>query len=547
MMGSIYSSAVTVVVWLGQPDTHSEVTYKLMQQIVPALQPFLRKADLGELKNNPENPSFWDKVGRPPVTIEEQKALIHFFDRHWYERAWIIQEVIFARSIFCICGAQEFRWDFVHSMSLYLYHSGWTQRLSRVKAQAKSQHESAPAGFKPMSLHGLTLQCANGLPISAREILPPATQLALVDLEPTFYRVLEHIIHFTRGSKASLPHDMLYAPAAIALQLFSQTQMPDLLHISYTKSVAEAYTHISGLIVQYTRQLSLLAHVEDRSVRQQDCLPSWVPDFSVPVVQSLDWVPDHSFNCIAGLNAVCEPRIQDTGLATLGIQFDVITQAGLSRAGDGIEKSPSPWLQFYLELDRIYPTGEPSIEAFVRTFIADQRGSKSGEELTVQFRAYLLRLCADSRNMQEVMESVAGNRDRPTWSALEAFNVKGRSRGIPSLDEVLSLHSAQDSDTDSVMHAFNTLSRRFFETGHFRVMLGRRMFRSRKDFIGLCPLSAREGEAIWIMAGSMLPFVLRKTTEKGVYKFLGAAYVHGIMYGGFFKNGHEELETVTLR
>lgn len=89
-------------------------------------------------------------------------------------------------------------------------------------------------------------------------------------------------------------------------------------------------------------------------------------------------------------------------------------QAGPSRAGDGIETSPSPWLQFYLELDRIYPTGEPSIEAFVRTFIADQRGNKTGEELTVQFRAYPLRLCADSRDMQEAMESVASNRDRST-------------------------------------------------------------------------------------------------------------------------------------
>lgn len=78
-------------------------------------------------------------------------------------------------------------------------------------------------------------------------------------------------------------------------------------------------------------------------------------------------------------------------------------------------------------------------------------------------------------------------------------------------------------------------------------MSGRRLFRSGKDFIGLCPLSAREGDAIWIMPGSMLPFVPRKTTEKGVYKFLGPAYVHGIMYGEFFKNVHEELETVTLR
>jgi hypothetical protein len=99
MMAAIYSRAVNVVVWLGHPNIYSNITYELMQQLAPPLLALMEQG-FDVLKHNPDEPAFWNKVGRPPFTDFEQKALIHFFDRHWYHRCWVIQEAIFARSIF---------------------------------------------------------------------------------------------------------------------------------------------------------------------------------------------------------------------------------------------------------------------------------------------------------------------------------------------------------------------------------------------------------------------------------------------------------------
>jgi hypothetical protein len=113
------------------------------------------------------------------------------------------------------------------------------------------------------------------------EVLPPAAQLKAVDIEPAFYRAFEHLIHYAGLSEASVPHDKLYEPAVMALRLFSTVKNPDFPSLNYKETVAEVYTGISGLILQHTQRLSLLAHVEEQSFRQQKYLPSWVPDFSV--------------------------------------------------------------------------------------------------------------------------------------------------------------------------------------------------------------------------------------------------------------------------
>jgi hypothetical protein len=75
----------------------------------------------------------------------------------------------------------------------------------------------------------------------------------------------------------------------------------------------------------------------------------------------------------------------------------------------------------------------------------------------------------------------------------------------------------------------------------------RRLLVSSKDFIGLCPLSAQEGDEFWILAGARLPFILRKAPE-GEYDLIGEAYLYGFMHGEYFaSDGHSNFEMVVLR
>jgi hypothetical protein len=405
-----------------------------------------------------------------------------------------------------------------------------------MKATTSKLEAAPPVGYKPMFLLELARQCAEGLPISSNEVLVGATQLREEEIKPFFYRVLQHLVQESRASNATLPQDKLFAPVALTLHLFSGLVEPDFFAINYRETVEEAYTRASGLIIQYTQSLSLLIQVEDKSFRQISGLPSWVPDFSAHFAQPLDLL-HLSFACSAGLKIQCNPKIHHRTLEVQGIPIDTIVQTGPSRKESSIEGRPSSWLDFCLQLDSTYVAGGSSIEAFSRTIIADQRESKTDDELVEGFHRYLLQLCAESPELEQRIAAATESGSEPTWPILEAFEAKDKGRGIPTLEEVLryrfDISASQTKEAELLVYN----SKRYFEDAHYKVLLGRRLFQSEKGYIGLCPHSAREGDTIWIMPGCVTPIVLRaisESTQSNAFEYVGPAYVHGIMYGELF-------------
>jgi tetratricopeptide (TPR) repeat protein len=389
LMGTIYSRAVYTIVWLGKPDVCSNVVHGLLQKITGTVNWLLEEQGIEGLPQDPTASTFWVKVGRPPFSPWEQRALVNFFDRLWFERCWIMQEIILAKGAFCVCGGAEFNWSSLYNMCVFLHRSGWIPRLSRMKGSASTLRGGPLVGAKPIMLMGLTIQCTQGLPVSSMEVLAPATQLREDEIEPGFYRVLQHLVGVTRTSNATLALDKVFAPVALALHLFSGVLKPDFFAISYRGTAEEAYTRVSGLIIQHTQSLSLLGAVEDRKYRQMLNLPSWVPDFSAHFVQSLDR-EQSSFDCSAGLKLPCKPKIYHSTLKIQGIHVDTIGKCGPSREESSIEGQPSLWLGFLLQLDRTYVTGESSLKAFSRTLIAGQRIYKTDDELLEIYHRYLL-------------------------------------------------------------------------------------------------------------------------------------------------------------
>lgn len=60
--------------------------------------------------------------------------------------------------------------------------------------------------------------------------------------------------------------------------------------------------------------------------------------------------------------------------------------------------------------------------------------------------------------------------------------------------------------------------------------MGRRMFRTRSNFIGISAQAMRDDDEVWILAGADVPMVLRKA-EGVKRKFVGKAYIYGMMGG----------------
>jgi len=88
------------------------------------------------------------------------------------------------------------------------------------------------------------------------------------------------------------------------------------------------------------------------------------------------------------------------------------------------------------------------------------------------------------------------------------------------------------------------------EEGSYKIALrwqkNRRPFLGVKGYVGQAPDHVEEGDIAVIFLGAKFPYILRKL-EDDIYRFIGEAYVHGIMYGEFFTRHEPHMEEFILR
>ena len=83
-MKDIFSNAATVFVWLGPSDKDSNRIFK----------------DFPSLSD-------WDLKMRSSLA----RSMLRVFDREYWHRMWIVQEIILARRIHLICGSRSVSWE----------------------------------------------------------------------------------------------------------------------------------------------------------------------------------------------------------------------------------------------------------------------------------------------------------------------------------------------------------------------------------------------------------------------------------------------------
>lgn len=66
-------------------------------------------------------------------------------------------------------------------------------------------------------------------------------------------------------------------------------------------------------------------------------------------------------------------------------------------------------------------------------------------------------------------------------------------------------------------------------------------------YVGICPLEARPGDAIVIIMGARVPYVVRKEDVSDCWTLVGECHVYGIMDGEFMQQDPiPTVETITL-
>lgn len=214
VMADIYEKATQVVVWLGEEADDSNLAMGVLEQ-------------LAEAWNEGKARSFSDRALR---------AFEYFFQRQWWQRIWVIQEVAVAKQVEIICGKKSLRWNVLET-GLSALHI----------CEAPEGEVFRGFGF------GITM-------VRMRTEYTNLTLLAILD------KVKAH--------DASDPKDKVYGILAL-------TKL-DWITPDYSMSVSHVYKSLVQTLITETGNLDVLGYANPWRAEY----PSWVPDWSERAAQS---------------------------------------------------------------------------------------------------------------------------------------------------------------------------------------------------------------------------------------------------------------------
>jgi len=212
MMGDIYERASRIVVYLGEDADNS---LHAMRQIDTAIG--------------------------IPAGISDQEAVLLLFKRPWFNRVWVIQEVVRAKSVSVVCGQISVPWK---------RFAIWQHYLSEGSLRKVDRHFQTPG----VLLHGQGSTQGTGQ--------------------------LLQLLYNTRNCLSSDPRDKVIA----LFGLLSQPEQHQRRLTDYNMSVEELYSETAADVINETFTLELLCCV--RRYTQPCNMPSWVPDWSISMFPS---------------------------------------------------------------------------------------------------------------------------------------------------------------------------------------------------------------------------------------------------------------------
>lgn len=275
-----------------------------------------------------------------------------------------------------------------------------------------------------------------------------------------------------------------------------------------------AFTHAARAVIK-SGHLDFLAYAQLNSpgMEVNSELPSWVPDWRLNIVDPLRPGPnDTHFSASGGMPFVDIDDADDRSdlmLKLSGYRVDLIQETGNTALTNAVSSDWEIfvlWNRFLLE-----------ITSFCKR--SDEKFQETGRDI------YFTR---SDRETAEAFVPVAGldnsggfaqPADERTRDCHQAYNkvLMGSEPWGPEAMDYLSSMKWQEY---------------------------RKPFLSLDGFVGLGPMHSRELDVIVVLPGAKLPYILREGDD-GVFRFVGVAYVHGIMFGEFLKQPRE-LETFLL-
>ncbi|KAH8601549.1 heterokaryon incompatibility protein-domain-containing protein [Bisporella sp. PMI_857] len=530
-MRDIYSDAAKTILWLGPADDTSDEIIKQLETIGKSINengirdmmiqfarlPPSASEEYSRLDKN-INDSLADYFDAAyldlPGTLEFLKGCKAISERPYWRRVWILQEYIVSKSVSILCGNQTIPYDHFHAMLLYLAlmtvniaQKLHTHIVSIIATQDVTELYNLFMGITSNGLDGQPTRIS-GMRLRYHSRGSGNVFMSLIKLLAN--------VHVGNASHATDDRDRVFALLGMASDFEMLRIIPN---YSKDSRCVDVYTTAARRMIE-NGDVDVLSFSQYHE--EQNEFPSWVPDWRKDLLRPCGQLPwDTSFKASGSAPHESPPQVDLLGKDEIRLSGYLL---------DTIERvAPNPWcptsaplnfkypdlpiyLDNILELCKLsddklvsssqisdpYPNPEDRKTASIRVPVADM------EQYGIGFVRHAAESPSEGRYFDNVKSGYDGVREE-----ISSGKSGGATGGAQTLD---------------VVGTYNMLS---FQTYRRPILLA-------NGLVGLGPARSEAGDVIAIFKGAKFPYVLRRHSVEGRWRFMGEAYVHGIMYGELF-------------
>ncbi|KAF4562578.1 hypothetical protein EYR36_003972 [Pleurotus pulmonarius] len=559
LMSQIYTSASQTIAWLGPAADGSDLVIDFLnsvgsQGVQVGLQNLTNDdvkhilshaaADPGWLHRSPSSlgPESNMETLIRKLVIQHGKYVLPlrlersaFFERRYFERGWIKQEVAIPSHLIFQCGHKSINSDvFDAAMNFYFTHFQIADALLKLDRPSMTADE-----YKPIA----EIMAA---PDAAIDAIKPVIHNRNWYHNPEKRKIqtLGYLIHKYRSRPGFADsRDRIYGLLGLACDTDTLG-----IEVDYTKTWEEVYADATKRIIK-GGNIDVLSMVE--YPKTSDHLPSWVSDLNtirrdsilrdVTITSIRPFAAAGSTLHLPPLDSDEQPHI----LTCRGVIVDRIRDVGRQWAlkEDGVSRSP---------LGALLPCSD-IIDYIAAPMVPNHPHAASPtRRAEAAWRIPVID--------HEYIDASVGSSRRATTASCHAYDEAKDmllwSNALLSGQELAEVIPLTDEQSEALEHIIELPEReaKAAQMRMARLRLGaaaqsyfglmsamwwRRPFVGEGGFVGVGPLEMEIGDVVCVLHGAMVPFVLRpvEDSEPRQYILVGECYCDGIMDGEALEMG----------
>jgi hypothetical protein len=523
--------------WLGKEADNSHLA---MSMIETWGKTRMRKVILEATETSKVAAAVLENI-KDPFNKPSWTAMRYFFERPYWRRIWIVQEVVLSRDAVLICGEIELKF-----LYLYAAANSWTDL-----ALLTNETSTLIKYDQHFMIKGV------GLAAIAELLVLKTGERKYKEQNITFVSELHNLLWYTSTQLATDARDKVYG----VLGLIDGDHggfRPD-----YNRNIVQVYTDVAVMYIQATRKLSSICSRSSFEPNIKEIpavlgLPSWVPDLtnqryiktdlSAAADTAAEFAFSESFQC----------------LTARGIIADEITE--LIHANGSLEALPDllqAWVKFAATYAQpFHPTGIPWRQALFRTLVAETRCYGYGEsdfkkearalfyQKVMGFILSMWRVLGETDKAKAIghnfddrrlerLEEVYRDNELDFFAKLflcwttENPDTKIQAYTNALLEEFCGhpgtighIEPSMLKYTDEIRDRRADLIFRFCSRLRIRVCS---YYFTPHGYMGLAPLKARKGDLVCVLLGCEIPLIIRRDGDH--YLVIGESYIYGMMNG----------------